>query len=80
MGNALKSAIGTFGFNIKSNITTASETTTSASYADLTTTTDYVVVPVGSSGSVLLFLGAIIHKQRANYCYISVDVSGANCC
>ena len=78
MGNALKSAIGTFGFNIKSNITTASETTTSATYADLTTTTDYVVVPVGSSGSVLLFFGAQFTNSGANYCYISVDVSGAN--
>ena len=78
MGNALKSAMGAFGFNTKSNITTASETTTSATYADLTTTTDYVVVPVGSSGSVLLFFGAQFTNSGANYCYISVDVSGAN--
>lgn len=78
MGNAIKAAIGTIGYGTQRSMTTASETTTSASYTDLTTTTDQVTVGIGSSGMALLFFGAHLTNSGANYCYIGVDISGAN--
>lgn len=77
MGNAIKAALGTIGYGTQRALVTASETTTSASYADLTTTTDQVTVAVGSSGMVVLFFGATLTNSGANYCYIGVDISGA---
>lgn len=78
MGNAVKAALGTIGYGTQRSMTTASETTTSASYADLTTTTDQVTVTIGSSGVALLFFGSQLTNSGANYCYIGVDISGAN--
>lgn len=78
MGNAIKAALGTIGYGTKNSMTTASETTTSTSYADLTTTTDQVTVAVGSSGKVWLTFGAQMTNSGANYSYVAVDVSGAN--
>ncbi len=77
MGNAIKAALGTIGYGTQSTSVSASETTTSASYADLTTTTDQVTVTIGSSGSALLFFGAQLTNSGANYCYIGVGISGA---
>lgn len=78
MGNAVKAAIGTIGYNTKQFTVAASETTTSTSYADLTTTTDQITVAVGSSGMVLLSFKALTTNSGQNYCYIGVDISGAN--
>lgn len=77
MGNAVKAALGTIGYGTKNAMVTASETTTSASYADLTTTTDQVTVAVGSSGMAIVSFGAQMTNSGANYCYIGVDISGA---
>lgn len=78
MGNALKAAIATLGFNIATADVAASETTTSTTYANLTTTTDQVTVPVGSSGKVLVFFQAKMSNSGANYNYVSFELSGAN--
>lgn len=78
MGNALKAAVATLGFNLATADVTASETTTSATYANLTTTTDQVTVPIGSSGKALVFFQAKMSNSGANYNYVSFELSGAN--
>ena len=77
MGNALKSAISTWGFNAKTATVATSETTTSTTYTDLTTTTDQVVVPVGSSGTVLVIISASLTAPTGN-AVMSYAMSGAN--
>lgn len=54
-----------------------SESTASATYVDLTTTTDTVTVTVGASGTVLVWLYANIYDNSGRG-WVSVDVSGAN--
>lgn len=78
MGNALKAALGTIGYGVQSSTTAASETSTSATYADLTTTTDQVTVTVGSSGKVLVLLRVQAKNSGNYYSYASIALSGAN--
>lgn len=76
MGNALKAAVGTWGFNVKTTTVATSESTSSTSYTDLTTTTDQVTVGIGSSGKALVMLSADITNN--SYCgYMGYDVSGS---
>lgn len=80
MGNALKAAIATMGYGTqRASVATSETTTTSASYTDLTTTTDQVTVGIGSSGKALVFFGSQVANSGAGgYGYVAVDVSGAN--
>lgn len=78
MGNAIKAALGTIGYGVQSSTTAASETSTSATYADLTTTTDQVTVTVGSSGKVLVLLRVQAKNSTTAYSYCSIALSGAN--
>lgn len=55
-----------------------SENTTSASYADLTTTTDQVTVTVGSSGMVLLLFQSWASLNAVGNVYLSCAISGTN--
>jgi hypothetical protein len=70
---------------VKDNTTSAvtatvatSETTTSATYVDLTTTTDSVTLNVPSSGMVLVALYAALTNSAANYSNVGFALSGAN--
>lgn len=80
MGNALKAALGTWGYNPAKSITTTSEATSSTSYTDLTTTTDQVTVPIGSSGMALVFITSSFTPAASNPCnlLVSYSMSGAN--
>ena len=78
MGNAVKAAIATLGFNSATATVNTSETTTSTTYADLATTTDQITVPIGSSGKALVFFQAKMSNSGANYNYVSLELSGAN--
>ena len=78
MNNSIKAALNTMVGGASSAYVATSETTASTSYTDLTTTTDTVTATVGSSGMVLVFLKAQFQNSGANYCYCSVDLSGAN--
>lgn len=79
MGNAIKAALGTIGYSTKNALVATNETTTSTSYTDLTTTSDSVTVPVGSSGTVLIFIqGTITLGSSGGTGYMAYDVSGAN--
>ena len=60
MGNAVKAALATWGFSTAAVAVNTSESTTSTTYVDLTTTTDSVTVPIGSSGKALVILSANI--------------------
>lgn len=77
MGNALKAAIATWGFNTKTATVSTSESTNSTSYTDLATTTDQVTVPIGSSGKALVFIRAKITLPGSNG-YVSYAMSGSN--
>lgn len=58
---------------------TASESTSSTSYADLTTTTDSVTVTVGSSGKALVLISAnIVSNTSGGTNYMGYALSGAN--
>lgn len=76
MGNAIKAAIATWGYGIKTATVATSEATTSASYTDLATTTDSVTVAIGSSGKALIAIAADITVSSVSG-YLSYDVSGA---
>lgn len=54
-----------------------SETTTSTTYAFLTTTTDQVTVTVGANGLALVSIAATFFNSGANDSFIGIDVSGA---
>lgn len=55
------------------------ETTSSATYGQLTTTTDQIEVNVGDRGMVQVFLGAEFYNTSAShYAYMSFALSGAN--
>lgn len=77
MSNAIKAAIGTWGYGAKSAVVTTSETTNSASYTDLTTTTDQVTVAIGSSGMALVNIRADI-TPVVNWAQMSYALSGDN--
>lgn len=78
MSNSLKAALNTMVGGAAVATVATSETTTSASYANLATTTDTVTATIGSSGIVLVFLQAETVNSSAYFNYTSVDVSGAN--
>ena len=80
MGNATKAAVATIGYGMKSAVVATEESTTSATYTDLTTTTDQVTVAVGSSGKVLLLVRVTSkNNQASGYgSYLGFEVSGAN--
>ena len=79
MGNSTKAAVATWGFNPQVSLTAASESTSSASYVDLTTTTDTVTAAIGSSGKALVILRADITAGAVNYGgYMGYEMSGAN--
>lgn len=77
MGNALKAAIGTFGFGSRSAYVATAESTNSTSYTDLTTTTDQVSVTIGSSGMALVTIKSDISCAN-NYALVGYALSGAN--
>lgn len=58
----------------------ASETTTSTSYTDLSTTTDTVTAVIGANGMALvsLYCGTIQNDTSADYSLVAFVVSGAN--
>lgn len=78
MNNSIKAALNTLVGGAGTAYVATSETTTSTSYADLTTTTDSVTATVGNSGAVIVFLKAQFQNSGAAYCYCSVALSGAN--
>ncbi len=82
-GNATAAAVNSFNafFSGAAQAFVATdETTTSASYTDLATTTDSVTVDVGSSGVVLvsLFANATYVSGAAPTVWVGVALSGAN--
>lgn len=78
MSNGVKAALATLLYGAPSATVATSETTASTSYTDLTTTTDQVTVAIGSSGTAMVTFQAQMANSGANYCYVGVDVSGAN--
>lgn len=80
MANAIKAALATWGFNIKSTFVSTSESTTSTTYTDLTTTTDSVYVPIGSSGKAIVIINAMLSTTSAGGVmpYVTYEMSGAN--
>ena len=77
MANAIKAALATWGFNIKSTFVSTSESTTSTTYTDLTTTTDSVTVTISSSGMALVLIYANMTNSQGSVPYMSYAVSGA---
>lgn len=77
MGNTIKAALGTIGYSTKAAVVATGETTTSTSYTDLTTTTDQVTVPIGSSGMALVIVKADIAVTGSDG-YVSYALSGDN--
>jgi len=64
-----------------STVVTAAETTTSTSYADLSTVTDTVTVTVGANGLALvnIYVGLMYNNTATTgYSYASFALSGAN--
>lgn len=56
-----------------------SQTTTSTSYADLSTTTDQVTVTIGANGLALVGISSRMANNTTNgFCFVSFEVSGAN--
>lgn len=79
MGNALKAAVGTWGFNTQKASVATSETTRSTTYTDLTTTTDQVTAAIGTSGMALVIVTVTISRVTTGPLnYISYAMSGAN--
>lgn len=79
MTNAIKAAIATWGYNAKTILVATSESTTSASYADLTTTTDQVTAPIGSSGMALVMIKAdVVGNNAGNAAFMGYALSGAD--
>ena len=79
MSNAIKAAVATLGINTQSVTTAASETTSSATYADLTTTTDTVTAAIGSSGKALIIIRSDISGASRNLGgFVGYAMSGAN--
>ena len=79
MNNAIKAALLATVNNVAQAVVATQETTTSTSYADLTTTTDSVTVTIGNSGIALVMLYAAIGNNTAgSLSYVSYAVSGAN--
>ncbi|HET7736441.1 MAG TPA: hypothetical protein VFK52_10725 [Nocardioidaceae bacterium] len=67
------------GSGVQYAVVAIGEATTSTSYADLTTSGPAVTVTVGSSGRVLVTLGAASwHDTSGNFTAMSVALSGAN--
>jgi hypothetical protein len=56
---------------------TTDETTTSVTYADLTTTSDTVTVTIGANGLALVALASGVFNSAANDTFVSFAVSGA---
>lgn len=79
MGNAVKAALATWGFNPVQAYVAATESTTSTSYTDLTTTTDSVYAAIGSSGKALVLIRSYINGGAVDYGgWIGYAMSGAN--
>lgn len=79
LGNALKAAILAIVNGADSAFVATAESTSSASYTDLTTTTDSVTATIGSSGKALVFLRAQASgAASAKAMFMSFALSGAN--
>lgn len=78
LNNANKAAITTLVNGVANAVVATAETTTSASYADLATTTDQVTVTVGASGVVLVMIQSQASNTGGNYNYTGFALSGAN--
>jgi hypothetical protein len=77
--NAVAAAINTLVNGTQTAFVATQETTTSTTYADLTTVTDTVTATVGQSGLVWVMLSAVlINSVQANTTYVGVALSGAN--
>lgn len=77
MNNKLKAAVNTLVNGIGSAVVATGEATTSATYTDLTTTTDTVTVTIGNSGMALVLLHCTV-LAAGGWSYMSYAVSGAN--
>jgi hypothetical protein len=56
-----------------------SESTTSATYADLATTTDQITVNIGNSGMAVLFLNSFLYNSTiGDYAFVAFAMTGAN--
>lgn len=76
MNNALKAAVTTMVDGATGAAVATAETTSSASYVDLTTTTDTVTVTIGDSGIAIVFIQAQ-HANTGGYNLTSFAISGA---
>jgi hypothetical protein len=77
--NDVASAINVLANGATTAFVTTSETTTSTTYADLTTTTDTVTVTIGSTGKALVVVSGLLQNTTAGgYAYIGYAVSGAS--
>lgn len=79
MNNQIKAAITSTVNNVQSSVVATSESTTSLTYANLTTTTDYATVTVGASGMALVIIYATMTTANgAGINSLSYEISGNN--
>lgn len=76
LNNANKAALNAIVNGAASVVVATGEATTSATYTDLTTTTDTVTVTIGNSGMALVLLYCSV-LNAGGYSYMSYAVSGA---
>lgn len=76
--NTLKAVINSTVSGATTAIVSTSESTTSSSYADLTTTTDSVTVTISSSGMALVLIYANMTNSQGSVPYLSYALSGTN--
>lgn len=76
MNNSLKAALNAMVNGATGAAVATAETTASASYVDLTTTTDTVTVTIGDSGIAIVFIQAQ-HANTGGYNLTSFAISGA---
>jgi hypothetical protein len=75
--NAIAAAINAIVDNAVAATVATSETTTSTTYADLTTTTDSVTATIGSSGKALVIIGATLSSSTTAVAAVGFAISGA---
>jgi len=76
--NNVAAAINSQVNGIQTAYVAALESTTSATYTDLATTTDQVTVTIGQSGTAIMFLSALLYNSVPGWSYIGYVASGAN--